>query len=159
MKKMVLAMMAALMMSANVMAQDGQTEASRPERRQMNQAEMIQHRTDRMVKTYGLNEEQAVKLKELNTQFAGKMGRPQGGRGMKRGGGPGPRAKEGNDSLKHKGPARPDMQEMRNNMEAYDAELQKILTPEQYQNYKKDMEKRMNQGNRHPRGQRPHKDN
>ena len=50
------------------------------------------------------------------------------------------------------------MKEMREKMEkdmkAYDEELQKIMTPEQYKNYKADMEKRRKEGPHGPRGQR-----
>jgi Spy/CpxP family protein refolding chaperone len=39
-------------------------------------------------------------------------------------------------------------------MKAYDEELQKIMTPEQYKSYKADMEKRRQEGPRGPRGPR-----
>ena len=40
-------------------------------------------------------------------------------------------------------------QERKESMKAYDAELQKILTPDQYQKYQADMEKRHKGGPRH----------
>lgn len=43
-------------------------------------------------------------------------------------------------------------EQMRKNMEAYEAELQKIMTEEQFNAYKADREKRMKEG---PRGRRP----
>jgi hypothetical protein len=59
------------------------------------------------------------------------------------------------DSLRPQGqrPQRQgDFEEMRKQMEAYDAELKSIMTEEQYQAYKAEQEKRMRQGG--PRG--PH---
>ena len=159
MKKMVMAMMAALTFSMSTMAQDGKTEATRPERRQMNPAEMIQRRTEATVKQYGLNEEQAKKLQELNTKYPNMVSGPRGGRG----GQMGPRRPQGRrggdanrDSVRRERPQNMDpeqmkarMQEMQKEREAYNAELQKIMTPEQYKAYTEDMEKRMrNMGNR-----------
>ena len=40
--------------------------------------------------------------------------------------------------------------QMEETMKAYDAELQKIMTPEQYKQYQADMEKRRQHGPRHP---------
>jgi len=49
---------------------------------------------------------------------------------------------------------------MRKSMEAYDAELQKIMTEEQFKAYKADQQKRFQQGGRRPNGMgRPHRDN
>ena len=45
-------------------------------------------------------------------------------------------------------------EKFRQDMEAYEAELQKIMTEEQYKAYKADREKRMKEGPRGPRGPR-----
>ena len=60
MKKMILAFAATMMMTA-AMAQDD-NQQGRQERRRMDRTEMIKNRTDRTVKQYGLNEEQAKQL-------------------------------------------------------------------------------------------------
>ena len=48
-------------------------------------------------------------------------------------------------------------EDMRKNMEAYETELQSIMSEEQYKAYKADNEKRMKEGRRFGE-QRPHKD-
>lgn len=96
MKKMLMALAAAMMMSANAMAQDDNekakfdtkptenTDAARRDRRPFDRTEMIQRQTDETVKAYGLDEEQAAKLLALNTRYAEKrmprMGRRPEGR-------------------------------------------------------------------------------
>ncbi len=163
MKKMVLTMTAALMITMGTMAQDENKQNVRPERRQMNQTEMIQHRTQQTVEKYGLNEEQAKKLQELNTKYADKMG-PRGGRnGGMRPGGSRQFRKDGArpDSLRQQPPSREDMEKMMRQhqeaMAAYDAELQKIMTEDQFKAYKADMEKRMKQGPGNFQRQRPNR--
>ena len=42
--------------------------------------------------------------------------------------------------------------EMAETMKAYDAELQKIMTTEQYEKYKADMQQRRERGHKGPRG-------
>jgi len=172
MKKIVLAVIAAMTMSiGSATAQDVQN-GKQQERKRMNQKEMIQKRTEETVKQYGLNEEQAGKLLELNKKYAGKLRGPQGRHpnNMRPGGRP-ERGFEGKmtdmpkDSMKRQGPPqkidgeqmKAAREEMRKNMEAYEAELQKIMSEEQYQAYKADMEKRMKDGRRRFGGQRPHK--
>lgn len=160
MKKMIFAFVALISMTA-AQAQDDNN-GKRPERPQMDRTEMVKHRTDDTVKKYGLDSNQAAKLLELNTKYADKMGRGFGGRPGGFGGQRGQR------------PQRPEMtEEMKQQMEAqrkeqaeamkqYDAELQTILTPEQYKTYKEDQEKRMKEGGRRggrPRGDRPRRNN
>lgn len=160
MKKMILAFVALISMTA-AQAQDDNN-GKRPERPQMDRTEMVKHRTDDTVKKYGLDSNQAAKLLELNTKYADKMGRGFGGRPGGFGGQRGQR------------PQRPEMtEEMKQQMEAkrkeqaeamkqYDAELQTILTPEQYKTYKEDQEKRMKEGGRRggrPRGDRQRRNN
>lgn len=160
MKKMILAFVALISMTA-AQAQDDNN-GKRPERPRMDRTEMVKHRTDDTVKKYGLDSNQAAKLLELNTKYADKMGRGFGGRPGGFGGQRGQR------------PQRPEMtEEMKQQMEAkrkeqaeamkqYDAELQTILTPEQYKTYKEDQEKRMKEGGRRggrPRGDRQRRNN
>ena len=166
MKKVLLAMVAGMMMTANVMAQEANQNGQ--ERRQMDPKEMVKQRTEQTVKQYGLNEEQASKLLDLNTRFMGKipMG-PMGGQRM----GQGRRPQMGqmgqmpqrpqrpqNDSVQGRRAQRGQMggnfEEMRKNMETYEAELKTILTEEQFKAYSKDQQSRF-QGRR---GERPHRD-
>ena len=164
-----MAIAATMLMSASVMAQDN-TQARR-ERGQFNPEEMAQRRTDDMVKTYGLNEEQAAKLLELNKKRGQQMMsmrrdrgprmRPEGGEQMRR---PEGRERMSKDSLKlnrrppvmkdgEQMPERPRMEnaergasqrnEMRKQMEEYDNALKEIMTEEQFNAYRADMQKRM----------------
>ena len=122
MKKMMMALAAVIMISSSAMAQE--QNGQRPERK-MDRNEMIKHRTDRMVKDYGLNEEQGKKLLELNTSFADKMPGARGNRGER--------------------PSREEMEaqreKMRATMDAYNAELKNILTEEQFSKYQEDSKK------------------
>ena len=110
--------------------------------------EMIKHRTERTVKEYNLNDKQAKQLLELNTKYADMM------RPMHRHGGPGHHGMRGQRPEPPKGDMKEMHEKMEKDMKAYDEELQKILTPEQYKNYKSDMEKRRKEGPRGPHGQR-----
>ncbi|MFC2766913.1 MAG: DUF4890 domain-containing protein, partial [Prevotella sp.] len=69
MKRIILAVAAVFVMSAAAQAQC----SDHKEGKQCKKEQMIQSRTDRMVKRYGLDEEQAKKLKELNEEYAGLM--------------------------------------------------------------------------------------
>lgn len=150
MKKIVLAMIATLSMSATTMAQDADQQR-RPQQRRMDPIEMAKQRTQRTVEHYGLDSAQAVLLLDLNTRYADKMG--PGFRQGRRGG-PGQRPMRGNSRAQQ----RPDSLQAppqgeqpvdpRQVMEAYEAELQQILTPEQFERYKADMQQRMQQGRR-----------
>ncbi len=163
MKKTILAIAAALMMSVNMTAQENTAE-NKNERQRPDMTEMVKHRTDETAKKYGLNEEQTAKLLELNTKYMGQMGPRRGG--MREGRGMRP------DSMRHQRQrpegemkegqrpnARPEMrgqhperrgdrQGFRRNMEEYNNELKKIMTEEQYKAYQEDMEKRMKEGSR-----------
>lgn len=167
MKKILLTIVAGMMMTANVMAQEANQ--NNPERRQMDPKEMVKQRTEQTVKQYGLSEEQAAKLLDLNTRFMGKipMG-PMGGQRM--GQGRRPQGQMGqigqmpqrpqrpqNDSVQGRRPQMGQMsnrEEMRKNMETYEAELKNILTEEQYKTYRNDQQNRF-QGRR---GDRPRRD-
>ena len=160
MKKLVLTMIAMVTMSLSAMAQD-----TAQVRRQFNPEQMAKMRTDAVVKKYGLNEEQAKKLLDLNTRFAGKI-RPMGPMGGQRRGGQrmqGDRPQRMNpDSLRAQGQRRGQGQrgggfnsaEMQKNMEDYNNELKAILTPEQYEAYQKDEQQNRRQFNG-PRRERP----
>ena len=162
MKKMLLAIAATMMMTA-AMAQDDNKPAKREEAKP-DRTEMLKKRTDDVVKQYGLNEEQSKKLFELNSKYADKMGRgfrgqqpPRGDRRRGFGSGNDDKQQRGNRVMTDE--QRKEMQARRQEQEKarneYEAELQKIMTPEQYTAYKADMEKRMKQGG--PRGPREEK--
>ena len=153
MKKIILGL-AAMMMSIVASAQDNQGQA--PQRPQMDRGEMAKQRTEQMVKEYGMNEEQAAKLLQVNTDFFEKMpmmGR--GPRGGQRGNNPrmGGQRPERNDQQNGQRPDRPMMnrEQMQKAMENYNTELQKIMTPEQFKLYQENLEKRRSEG---PRGRR-----
>ena len=162
MKKIVLTMIAMVTMSLSAMAQD-----TAQVRRQFNPEQMAKMRTDATVQKYGLNEEQAKKLLDLNTRFADKI-RPMGPMGGQRRGGQrmqGDRPQRMNpDSLRAQGPQGQrrgpgqrggfNREEMQKNMEAYHNELKAILTPEQYEAYQKDEQQNRRQFNG-PRRERP----
>lgn len=138
------------------------TTALAQEKNDNRKQEMIKHRTERTVKEYNLNDQQAKQLLELNTKYADMM------RPMHRHGGPGHHGMKGERSeppkdMKGEKPEPPkDMkgdrkerrEKMEKDMKAYDEELQKIMTPEQYKKYKEDMEKRRKEGPHGPRGHR-----
>lgn len=160
MKKLVLTMIAMVTMSLSAMAQD-----TAQVRRQFNPEQMAKMRTDAVVKKYGLNDDQAKKLLDLNTRFAGKI-RPMGPMGGQRRGGQrmqGDRPQRMTpDSLRAQGQRRGQGQrgggfnreEMQKNMEDYNNELKAILTPEQYEAYQKDEQQNRRQFNG-PRRERP----
>ena len=149
MKKLILAFVALITMTS-VQAQNDNN--SRGERRRFDRTEMLKRRTDETVKKYGLNEEQAAKLLELNTKYADKMGPGMGNSRDGRRGGARPGFDANRDGNRQQG-QRPEMtEEQRQNiekqraerqaaMEQYANELQAIMTPDQYNAYKADMEK------------------
>ncbi len=157
MKKIVLTMMAAFMMTCTAMAQEETTK----ERKQFSQTEMIQHRTQSMVKKYGLDESQAAKLMELNTKYADKMPgrgfgqRPNGRRGQRpdslsrdqKGVRPAQLTKDKKFNKEQSG-KRPNFAETKKVMDEYNAELKSIMTEEQYKAFTSDREKMMQRGPR-----------
>lgn len=172
MKTTIMAIAAAMMMSATAMAQDNQAQGQRP--RRMDRTEIIKARTDYMVKEYGLNEQQAQKLQALNTEYAeklpmmrrqrqqgqaGQRQRPQrqegqAGQGQRPQRQPGDTLRRGQRGQGQRTQVNPE--EMRKNMDAYNAELEKIMTAEQYAKYKENAARRMN-GQRN--GNRPQRNN
>jgi len=162
MKKILMSIVAVTLLSTAAVAQDNQNRRQGGQR--MDPTEMIQRRTERVVQEYGLNDEQAKKLLELNTKFSGMMAGPRGGA---RQGGGNRGARQGGDGQR---PARRDSAragrpqggfqggpqggQFAEQMQAYNEELQKILTPEQYKKYQEDQQNRMRNGFQRG-GQRP----
>ena len=164
MKRFFMIMTAAVLMGTTAVAQD-----NRP---QFDRTEMIKQRTDAMVEKYKLNETQAKQLLELNTKNADSMG-PMMGMGRMGGGRPGGMGggRPGGGQAGQGGQGAPQMggggfqmteeqrarfEEMRKqreeNQKKYDAELEKILTPEQFKSYQKDMEEQRAQRGRRGQG-------
>ncbi|MBR1556638.1 MAG: DUF4890 domain-containing protein [Prevotella sp.] len=154
MKKVIFTMMAALLVSTSAIAQEEKND-QRPQRK-FDKTEMIKHRTDETVSRYKLSDKQAKQLLELNTKYADKMGprghhrhghRPGAGRpqmppkDMK---GQRPEPPKDGDKMKER------RQEMEATMKAYDAELQKIMTSDQYKSYQED-QKKFREKRREPR--------
>ena len=166
MKRIVMMMAATVLMSTAAMAQ-----GNNGQRPQIDRTEMIKQRTDQMVEKYKLNETQAKQLLELNTKNADLMGRGMGmgrmgGQGGRRGGGQGAPQMGGGQGAPQMGGGgfqmtdemRAQFEEMRKqreeNQKKYDAELEKILTPEQFKSYQKDMEEQRAQRGRGMGGRR-----
>ncbi len=144
MKRMIMAVAAALMICSAATAQDDNKTEKKD--RKMDQTEMIKRRTNDIVDKYKLDSDQAKKLLELNTKYADTMRPPMGRGGFRGANGRGPRNNNGQrpemtDEQKTK------MEESRKkreeSMAAYDNELKTILTNDQYTSYKADMQKRM----------------
>ena len=156
MKKMMMTLLAAVMVSTAAVAQNKDDNKS-PQDNNRKQ-EMVKHRTDRLVKDYQLNDQQARQLLELNTKYADKMRphhpRHHGPHGMK---GQRPEPPKGDVKGERPEPPKGDRQDRRKEMDettkAYEAELQKIMTPEQFKKYQADMQQRRDEGPRHPRRQ------
>jgi len=152
---MIVTMMAAVLVITSAMAQEDSKNGQRPQRK-FDKTEMIKHRTDETVSRYKLSDKQAKQLLELNTKYADKMG-------------PGPR---GHHYPGHHGTKRPPVpkdakgqkpeppkddtkmqerrKEMEANMKAYDAELKKIMTADQFKSYQAD-QKEFREKHREPR--------
>lgn len=142
MKTKLFAMMTALLLATTMFAQEPvEDRGQREQRDPRDKTTAIKERTQKMADEYGLTDEQTEKLFELNTKYADKI--PMMGRPYRKGPRPGgerpgaqPRSRE-------------DMQarhaQMKENMEAYTAELEKIFTPEQMTKYRENWQKRMNE--------------
>ncbi len=149
MKKMMMTLLAAVVVSMAAVAQNKDDNKS-PQDNNRKQ-EMVKHRTDRLVKDYQLNDQQARQLLELNTKYADKMRphhpRHHGPHGMK---GQRPELPKGDVKGERPEPPKGDRQdhrkEMDETMKAYEAELQKIMTPEQFKKYQADMQQRRDKG-------------
>lgn len=152
MKKIVLAIAAIITMSTSATAQEPQNQQNgRPDR-----AEMIKQRTEETVTKFGLNEQQAQQLLELNTLYADSM-RPQMGPrrdGRQDGMRPqrdGQRPQRDGQAREGRG-QRGDRGQFGQVMERYNAQLKAIMTEEQWKAYEADREQmRQRFGQRGPR--------
>lgn len=149
MKKMLIALAAAFILTTTAMAQDNK-ETQNGQRR-FDPKEMIQHMTNRTADRYGLTDEQADKLLDLNTRYADKLRFNQGPRqrGQRPGGQRNNReARQNNESVDGltaaTRPSREEMEARRKQAEedrkAYNAELKEIMTAEQYAQYEADQQ-------------------
>ena len=136
MKKLILT----LLVTCSFAVLNAQTENNdnKQHRRGGNPAEMLEKRTQDMVKKYALSAEQAEKVKALNEKYM-KRGKPQ--RDMKGGDKPQCPQKDGNVG-KGNGNGKRGPRGMRPNMEEYNKELKLIMNDGQYKAYKADMEKK-----------------
>ena len=134
MKKLILT----LLVTCSFAVLNAQTENNdnKQHRRGGNPAEMVEKRTQDMVKKYALSAEQAEKVKALNEKYM-KRGKPQ--RDMKGGDKPQCPQKDGNVG---KGNGKRGPRDMRPNMEEYNKELKLIMNDDQYKAYTADMEKK-----------------
>ena len=151
MKKILMTLAAAFIMSATAFAQGGFGGG------QFDPEQMIQMRTDRTVEQYKLNAEQAKQLLELNKKYndrlMGGFGRMGGGRrggGMGQGGPGGGGFGQGGQMPELTEEQRAQMEEARKKREEaqkeYDAELEKIMTPDQFKQYQEDQKNRRQRG-------------
>ena len=143
MKKLLFAALAALMLCGGLSAQERNNNGGqRPDPK-----EMTRRMTDRMVERYGLNADQAKALKELNEGFFGKMHRA---------GGPGRDAQaRPQDGERRQAPTEEQRKQMQEQRKAYEDGLQKILTKEQYEAYRKDRDEMRGRMGGNGRGRGP----
>jgi Spy/CpxP family protein refolding chaperone len=158
MKKTLLISATALMLSVCAFAQGN---GQRPPREKPDEATMVKMRTEHMVKQLELDETQAAKLLELNQKYPQMMMGGPGGHGGP--GGPGmgrlqrdgqrPEAKADTQKPKKENKVKKDrndrpqmteeqMEKMKADREAYEAELKGILTEEQFKTWKEDRGRR-----------------
>ena len=153
MKKIIVTMMAAMLVSTAAMAQDAKNEQRPP--RKFDKTEMIKHRTDETVSRYKLSDKQAKQLLELNTKYADKMG-PRGPHHHGRPGAGRPPMPPKDEKGQRPEPPKDDSKmkehrkEMEATMKAYDDEIKKIMTADQYKSYQAD-QKKMREKRRGPR--------
>jgi len=151
MKKLLFAVVAMIVFSMNAMAQN---ENQQQGRRGMSKEEMVKFRTDRMQQHYGLSDAQTAKVLELNTKYMDKLplgGRPGAPRQGRRPAGGVDKRPQGNHMNVSPEQREARMKEMRANHEAYEKELQTILSEEQFAKYQEDMK---NMRQRAPRNNR-----
>ena len=148
MRKIVLAMVAAALMTVNANAQDAQ---KRPGKK-FNKEEMVQRRAEGMVKELGLDSLQKASLVQLLSKYSD---RPDFRRPPRRPDG------ERKDSVERKRPSEEEMKKMHGTMqkerEEFNAGLKKILTTEQFAKYEELEKQRANRGGGRsagPRGRR-----
>ena len=141
MKRIAFLMIALFMIGGVVMAQ-----GQRGEHKKMTPAERAEKMTERMVKEYSLNDAQKKQLLEVNLARCGKMEhlpmRLSDVNGKKDGKKAPQMTKEEREKMRA---------EMKNANDEYNAQLQKIMTEEQYASYTKkqsEREQRMKEGRR-----------
>lgn len=146
MKRIAFFMVALMLMGGMVMAQGPRKEGKR-----IDPKERAERMTERMAKEYSLNDRQKKELLQANMTFMEKMGnRAEGTRHhVRHGVKPGKRSGEctqATDSCCCRKSQAPSMskeerqkmhQEMKASREAYNAQLQKIMTKDQYEAYVK----------------------
>lgn len=158
MKKIILSLVAVFAMSVPAMAQGSCCQEKKP----ADKTQMVQGMTDQMVKKYGLDESQAKKLKALNEEYAAKMpmGGGQGHCGKHKGGAHKGAASVANGQSAVDGTTGATQQaealqkskadkkgaDFKQNKEAYDKELKKILGDEKYEQYQNDRKQAMQRG-------------
>ncbi|MDO5447473.1 MAG: DUF4890 domain-containing protein [Prevotellaceae bacterium] len=154
MKKIIMTIVAVLAFGT-AMAQEN-VENARPGRGFRGMAPMtIEQRTDKMVKDYELNEEQAAKVKELNSKYESLWQRPNFGQRMDRNA-PDSVKKANREQMREQMKTR--FEEMRKNQTAYNEELKQILGDEKFEKYQKAQQKErqrmrnFGQGGMRPRG-------
>lgn len=136
--------------SSSAMAQGEPPRGDRNQ--QFDPKEMIEKRTEHMAEQYGLNKKQTKKLKKLNEKYKDML-RPMGGQP--------PMAPPSGDDKAPKAqpqqqnrPPREQMDQMRKRMDedrnAYNSELQKIMTADQFAKYMSDEKSRERQRPSHP---------
>lgn len=142
MKKIMMTMAVALMMSGAAFAQSDNQQSGNKQGQRPTQEQMAQRMTERMVSTYGLTDAQKTKLLALNKKYAGKipMGGPRSGKGHGPGMGQKSGAKvDGQTGATQQVPSSEERtkrrQEMKTNREAYNKELKAIFTDSQYKKY------------------------
>lgn len=139
MKKIILSLIAIFAMTTVSLAQD-QAQNGQQRRQRMDQTEMIKRRTDRLVETLKLNEEQAKKVQELNEKYFKNMGQRNGQQQGQRN----ENAGEQQNTQRNENAQRPQGQRFGFNMNEYNEDLKKILTEEQYKAYEADAERMRN---------------
>lgn len=152
MKKILFALLLAIVSTSSVMAQDNFQRGNRQgfggqrgDRPRMTPEQMAEQRTKQMVERYNLNDEQAQKLAALNKEMMQPRERQAQNDSVRQAR---PRREGG-----QMGPQNGNRQRGWGNMggfgEEYAAKLKEILTPEQYAKYEEDMQQmrnRMRQG-------------
>lgn len=151
MKKITFLLLAILLMSGMAMAQQRERRGGNRDNQNADPKEMAEKRTERMAKEYSLNDTQKKELLAANLAFAEKQSArpktPKESKGAKRGGKKSIEKKDAiNEIEKAEKPSDAERQQMRTEMEAsrkaYDEQVKKIMTKDQYAAYTK------NQANR-----------
>ena len=148
MKHFILSLVTMLTVTVSASAQFQGGEGQRP---RFNREEMIKSRTEMMVKKYGLDADQAAKLQALNERQMPQMRGMHNAQRQEKADSTAQRPRKEGKKREEQGQRRERGQHMGGfDMKAYNEELEKIMTPEQYKAYQEDMQK---MGNRQRPGQ------